>query len=177
MRAGLLFFLLLFCGCQTVYYEVEKGYVSDSLTTNRWGGPLEAMVSTFHIVGEDKFWGPFNYSLGIGPAVVVPTDGNAAALGFDESSKIIFVLWPVQPYFEFGLGFLNTTERWEGQGTNWGFIVQGGVGVRYQLTGTGRIGLSYKQWHESNGATIFGSPGPNPGFEGGSLWLSYTFEF
>ena len=169
---------LLLCGCQSVHYETDKGYVSSSLTINRWGTePLEAMIGAAHIATEDVLVGPFNYDLGAGPVVVVPTDGKGMALGIDTSVKFLYTTFPVQPYLELGAGFLDAPERWEGQGTNWGFILQGGLGLRYAITKDSKLGISYKQWHESNGAAIFGSPGPNPGFEGGSLWLSYAFEF
>lgn len=170
--------LLLLSGCQSVYYEFDKGYVSSALTMGRVGKhPLEALIGRIHIVGEDNLWGPINYDFGAGPMYVIPTDGKSNAFGFDIATKLILVKWAVEPYLEIGTGYLYMAEKWEEQATNYGFTLQGGIGVRYQMPGQGKVGIAYRQWHESNGNKIFGSPRPNPGFEAGGLFLSYEVGF
>lgn len=169
---------LLACGCTATRIHVEQGITSQKLTLGSWSEEsVEALITSVRVEQEFQIVSPFHGIVGVGPSTILPMDGKAEATTLDVVGYVLYTDFVLQPYLMVGSGLFYSERPWEPQGSNWGFILQGGIGVRYELTEGHWLNFDYRQWHESNGSKIFGhSYLPNPGIEGGSLWFGYAVD-
>lgn len=170
---------LLFCpGCIATQLHVEQGIVSQSVTIERFGREsLEASIDSARYEGIYQVVGPFYGTVGIGPSLIQPTDGKATALALDTAATFYYADWDWQPYILLGAGLFRSAAKWGEQATHWGFVLQGGVGVRREIAEGQHLHFGYRQWHESNGSRVFGHDNENPGIEGGSFWGGWSLAF
>lgn len=180
----LLWIAILFAGigCETTRAHVEQGYISSAFTINGFGDyTVEALVTSARVETEFEILDPVRGVIGFGPTFIEPIDHNPPAAGLDLVGNVVLAEWKLQPYLLFGAGLFYSDGVWhEGkdeQETEWGFILQGGLGFRYEVEEGHWLSLDYRQWHESNGSRVFGHGKVNPGFEAGSFWLGYAFDF
>lgn len=180
----LLAFLLLFIiGCSSKWVRVESGYMStdaipsfvsrvggESIEATRLGTSVEAEAASNDTLAVD---------VGMGIATTLPIDGKETFYELDALLRLRWKLleW-VEPFVSIGVGFGWTPERWEPQGSSWGFPLFGGIGTRFLIRENEWFWLDYRYWHESNGSKIFGhSELPNPGFDAGGVFVGYSFAF
>lgn len=167
-----LFILLCFLlvGCHTDFHRIHVAAGSTSFLARNLqseGEPisyLEASLKNGHtldiyreLVADGMY----------GPRVGIPlTDReDGAILGLDIEARLRWDREGVQPYVGFHVGTAYFTERWEEQGTNWGFTLGPVVGFKKDWWF-----VEYRYWHESNGTKAFGhDKGPNPGFNASLL--------
>lgn len=171
--------VLLACGCTTARVHVEQGITSRDLTIYAAGKEsIEALITSVRVEKEFQIVGPFHGIAGVGPSVILPTDGRAEAAALDVVGQVVYTDFILQPYLILGTGLFYASKTWEPQGSDWGFILQVGLGVRYELAEGHWLHVDYRQWHESNGSKLFGhSYHPNPGVESGYFVFGYAVDF
>lgn len=170
---------LLACSCTTARVHVEQGIASKEITFGKWSEEsAEVLITSVRLEQEFQIVGPFHGIAGVGPSVILPLDGRAEAAALDVVGQVVYTGFILQPYLLLGTGLFYASETWEPQGSDWGFILQGGVGVRYELVKGHWVNVDYRQWHESNGSKLFGhNYRPNPGVEGGVFSFGYAVDF
>lgn len=120
----------------------------------------------------------FFLDLSVGAEATRPLSGEEGfLLGISTQQRLRYSLLPLQPYLLTSAGFDYLTQSWDKQGTNYGFVLQVGLGFLYPYSPTKSFTLDYRVWHESNGSAIFGTPGPNPGYNSDCIFLGYEVRF
>lgn len=184
MRSIVLIFLL-FSGCSP-YIRTEGGagtpfFISEYYNEGTSPGAVDWDVANFSVqyggtlveCGEWKGLGS------IGPTVVQPLDGNGST-----GSGLGALIWMQAPqwsdffgpYIVAGPGVVYFSERLEDQGTHYGFLLQAGIGNRFRVDDTTSITIDYRFFHESNGSAIFGTPGPNPGYNSDMVFIGLEWK-
>ncbi len=160
--------ILLLSGCSLT---TEVGVLSDGLTAGRYGHEsIGAVVTSTRLELPPLTMGPVSLIAGAQPTFYQPFDGKSPAVGGDLTLELtacdsLFVI--------FTAGLFQSDTPWGRQATDWGFANQIGIGFRYH-----GLSVSYRQFHESNGATFWGNGRrPNPGYESGGIFVGYQVEF
>lgn len=116
----------------------------------------------------------------VGPHLVASSlmSEKAAGIGLNLGLRArLRVSERVEPYLFVGSGIMVWDERPGIQATDWGFIIQGGPGVRLWLSDRLAVTAGYRVWHQSNGSSVFfdGTKSPNPGYNADAVFLGVEY--
>ena len=169
----LLLLPLLLSGC-AIRGEIGAG--GPGLAHEAIGGKAESPRRFALLAGGEVMRdGDLSLDLFAGPAAVA-VDGSVRCAGIDATPRVRYTgLGLLEPYMTLELG--AAWADFEAQGTGWGFTLGIGPGARMRISDRTWVSLDYRAWHESNGSAIFGSPGPNPGYNGDVLLLGMEWRF
>jgi hypothetical protein len=124
-------------------------------------------------------WAFFDLGLhGSGTAIVGEQEGGPG-IGAEIMVRPRVDLGTVELYFVGTVGFEVYLDGIKGQGSDWGFPLSTGPGVRIELIrDTAWFTIDLRLFHESNGRGVFGHPwGPNPGFNCDLITIGYEWRF
>lgn len=190
----LLFVLLLCCGCTITEprWVNEVGYVDSKIGTRTLFDstdqqPITAVEYSFRAEAETWRSKHFAIDLGLGPVAVVPLrEHSGEVFGGEAIGRLIWKAGEIEPYLSVTQGAVYHEQAWEPVTEKYAFPTEFGIGIRKRF-GNNLINLEYRWWHNSWGASKLGSDfrsafnlgndGPNPGYEGGALFLSVSVPF
>ncbi len=132
---------------------------------------LEARIGTFIPLSNS-----FELQLMVGPTVVFP-DEKKTALGVDTVARVYYNETYPRPYIGAYIGVSYMTGKWEEQSTDWGFTLGPIIGTEFKINEQSSILVEYRYWHESNGSNVFGTRGPNPGYNADTAFILYMIKF
>jgi hypothetical protein len=142
----------------------------------------DALVTNFSVKGGIELFEVNNlkFDLFLGPTLsrlYEPVETTGIAL--DILPRLLYTKHSVQPYIDLNFGGVYWPRGISGQGTNWGFILGGGAGTRFSVSEENNkwLFVEYRFWHESNGRKVFGTRGPNPGFNADTVMFGFEWEF
>lgn len=177
-----LLLLFLFVGCQRTFVRHEVGVGTNGPLSNELqsvGKNISAVNTGFKVGSEIGLTDELKLDILVGPTITHPfggPDSHARAFSLELGARLRLE-GPIEPYIMPFIGPSYLTDKWEPQETNWGFTLGLAVGARTKVSEKYWAFLEYRFWHESNGSKVFGTKGPNPGFNLDMIMFGLEFKW
>lgn len=174
----LLTIIVLINGCSLYKTDVSVGYPGPGASTLSPPGETSHIFKQTISAGRNLYNGPIIVDGFLGGSFIRETDTSALGYSAETNLRAGYpVSNGIMPYIDCTLGFAYFDPRIKEQATNWGFIINPNIGLRFKLTESLYIYGQYGVWHFSNGSSIFGSPKPNHGINTDLVSLGIEVKF
>lgn len=150
---------------------------------------IRAFDTTLRMEFDVARMGDFILDLGFGAHVVAELDRHGDLIGGAMAIRLRYLATDrVEPYFIWEKTADKFTHLWPPQEVDYGFTDAVGFGIRFpNPESSWSYHIDYRWWHNSWGSSVlsddfrdfFGldKKGPNPGFEGGGIFLGAAYSF